>query len=123
MEKPGGGAHRIYQGASPTQGILHSGSFRRNLAEVQHEQRDEDSSNQFTIVWNETKRQHSSHTGSDNYSYAINDQDGREENIGLRNQAFNLEGLFIAFSHQIFELNAADRGKRGFSSRCCGTEN
>src|SRR5690349_18087111 len=86
MEQPGGNAHRCNKNASPTNWILHCGSFWCNLAENQDNQGDEDCSNQFTIVWKKAERYHGSHAGGNDHSNAVNDQNGREENIWVSDQ-------------------------------------
>src|SRR5438552_467852 len=71
----------------------------------------------------EAQGQHSCHAGGDNHSYAIDNQDRREEGIGFREQLFNLDCARIALFDQVFQFNTAHRSKRCFSSRGNTTKN
>src|SRR5258708_7067254 len=116
-EQPRGATYRIQKSASPAWGVRQGSSFRRNLEEDQHNQENEDCRNQLPQFRRKTERQHSSHTGSNDDRHIIDNEDGREEDIRLRQQLFYLLGFFVARFHLVLKFNAADRGKRCFSSR------
>ena len=121
-QQPRRAAHDVHQRACPAQGILHSGSFRSDLTEDQDDQWDQDSSDKFAKRRGETQREHRCHTWSNDHRHAIHYEDGREVGVRIGKQAINLDGFRVARFHQVFEFNAADRGKRGFSSRGYGTQ-
>src|SRR5260221_14767559 len=107
----------MYRGASPTMSVLQGGSFRLTFTEDQRTGGNENRSNRLTQVRRETERQHGSHSGKNDDRHVIDNEDGREENVRLRQQLFYLLGFFVARFHLVLKFNAADRGKRCFSSR------
>src|SRR6266700_7540121 len=110
-KQPGSITHGTNKHTRPAYGVLNSSGFRCYLAEDQHDERDKNGRNELTQSFRETQGQDGCHAGSNYNSYAINNQDGREEHVWVVKQVLDFSSPYIAFFYEIPKFNAADGSK------------
>ena len=99
-------------------------AFGRNLAKDQHHHGGNKGGNARPVLFaQKPHEQHGGQRGRGDVHNIVADQNGGEQRVVVFRQAQHQPGPLVALVGQAFELDAAERGKRGFSGRKIGGQN